>query len=115
MTHAIQRCKERYGVEITAADIRRMERDVAAGKGLLSASFPHGGFVYIVRMPGGVVAKVAVKGGWITTFLPPDCDTNRAKIGKHKGRKGPAAKPGSRSGRQKHRKYVRKQNLEISE
>lgn len=114
MNHAIQRCKDRYGVDITASDIERMNRDIALGRAILSAELPHGASVYIVRLPSGGTAKVAVRAGNIMTFLPPCHDTSRPP-GKHLGRKNGPRAVRARPGKSTHQKYVRNRNKEIDE
>lgn len=70
--HAIQRARERYGINLTRDDLSTLKGRIAAGEGVLVAKTDDGGKVWMIKTHG-VVARVAVsRMGSVTTFLPPD-------------------------------------------
>lgn len=74
--HAITRARERYGLEITTADLDRMSADIAVGRAMKLGSRPDGACNYAVMC--GDRALIVVAKLIVLTVLPRE----RAKMPK---------------------------------
>lgn len=70
--HAIERAWERYGVDLAANDLARLELDCREGRSVLMRRERDGSETRIVRFRGtAMVAVYWPNTGTIATFLPP--------------------------------------------
>ena len=70
--HAITRARQRYGLELTQADLDRIRADIAAGRSILTRRDHHRGEVHIVMVNGvGLLAVVDCDNSFVRTVLPP--------------------------------------------
>lgn len=69
--HAIERAKERYGLDLDESALGRISIDIRAGKSLLCHTAPDGAEHRIVQV-GSIVARVIYRPDTcaILTFLP---------------------------------------------
>lgn len=76
--HCIVRAKERYGLDLTFADIARLERQIGYGYAVLVRKQPPDGLVYMVKHATRVLIAVVAphrdnpKHYLIVTFLPQE-------------------------------------------
>lgn len=75
VVHCIERARERYGVELTVEDIRRLEATICVANRVRAQD---GGSVHLLLFNGVglVTATVGEKVPRIATFLPPDTITS---------------------------------------
>src|SRR5690606_6547265 len=91
--HAIERAWERYGVDLTPADLDAIAADCTEGRSVLLRHDEHAD-VHMVRY-AGVVMVVAMRGGVIVTFLPPQGCTRKVQL-RHLARNQALKMPGGR-------------------
>ncbi|MBX3502814.1 MAG: hypothetical protein KF889_25495 [Alphaproteobacteria bacterium] len=68
--HAITRARQRYGLELTGADLDRITADVAAGKSLHLSTQPDSSQRHAVLVGKTALIAVVAPGGHVITVLP---------------------------------------------
>lgn len=76
--HAIERAWERYGLDLTLADLDTIAADCASGRAPLIRRGPHGD-VHLAKYRG-VVMILCCRGGVVVTFLPPEGGSRRVQL-----------------------------------
>lgn len=69
MIHAIERARERYGLELSSADLVGFSRDIRAGKSVFLGR-DGGSERHLVDHAGVPLVVVMSPSGWILTVLP---------------------------------------------
>jgi len=77
MIHALERAKERYGLELTGLDLRRMVERIEAGDSVLLGRMGDNRERHLLDY-GGMALIVVRCGDWIITVLPRNHRKHRA-------------------------------------
>lgn len=75
MHHAAARALERYGADLSPADLTAIERQIAAGASVMARRYDHGSEWHMVRHGERVLLAVIKRRPGrviVVTFLPPD-------------------------------------------
>lgn len=79
--HAIDRAKERYGLDLEVRDLRNIAERIRADKGVLIASHDDGSSVWLIKVSGVLVRLVMCKDlKLVLTFLPANSKVSRTRI-----------------------------------
>ncbi len=72
IVHAIERARERYGIELDLPALNAIAAQIAAGEGMLLRRSPRDGHEVVVIRVQGQLVTVAFDPhkGWIKTFKP---------------------------------------------
>lgn len=71
MIHAIERARERYGLELTTDNLKAIVSKCSAGKGVLMARLDNGLERYLVQWNGtGLIVLLNVSKKMVVTVLP---------------------------------------------
>lgn len=76
LAHAQDRAWDRYALALSAEEMVALERDAAAGKGVVVRSSPRGNVVLLKTHDTILVAAVDSISNEIITFLPSECATS---------------------------------------
>jgi hypothetical protein len=79
--HAIERARDRFGLELSDQDKAELTRQAVDGAGLLAGQDRSAQF-WLVEIRG-VLMKAVVKGGTVTTVMPPRWTCREAKHTTH--------------------------------
>jgi len=77
--HAKQRAKERYGIDLSNADLAELRRQIREKKAVLIAKMAGGRTRHIVMLKGVAMIVVAHQDGGIITALPRDHSSRKKK------------------------------------
>lgn len=78
--HAKQRAFERYGINLTDADIRKIIHDIVNGAACLVKKLSDRETIYLIKFEGTAMKALYHTNGAIKTFLPRHADKRRTTI-----------------------------------
>lgn len=81
--HAKQRAFERYGINLTDADIRKIVDDIVSGEACLVKKLSDRETIYLIKFEDTAMKALYHTNGAIKTFLPRQADKRGIKI-RHK-------------------------------
>ena len=83
--HAIDRAKERYGLDLTTHDLKNIARKIKAGCAVLQGREARGS-IWLVRWSGDVLRVFLSLDGFVLTMLPKTGRRHREKAHRKTGK-----------------------------
>lgn len=78
--HALDRAQERYGLELTQSDLRKMIKDLPRD-GFIQANYDDGSVVWVTRWEGKLIRLIVdARSKTILTFLPMTGPLSRKRL-----------------------------------